>query len=225
MSLGSAGHARLLDSVHHPVFPRDAEWDEMVQAYVSRSGEIMNDEYLHKTKYNGGICTMATAVSTYHNGYSSVPCMTDHYCRHTEDDHDNYDHENCAYRLHNIHSNVPEHIVEGLGPMEYYCKVNGAKGTTFLDTGVLNLPVNLDARTSSAFVSEDYVKRCGLDTIKLFNRPQDDRPAKFNITVANDQAMECDKMVKGVKLRMGEFKENIDLFVIPSNQFDIVLGR
>ena len=122
-------------------------------------------------------------------------------------------------------NSVPENLSELTGPLEYKCTVNGTKGKAFLDTGLFNLPVNLGGKISSVFVSQGYAKSCGLNLVELPETATQYLPAKFDITVANNDAMQCTHMVKGVTLRMSKHKEQMDMFVIPSDQFDVVLGR
>jgi transposase InsO family protein len=211
----------------NPCFPRDAVWDEQVRSFVKTRMQVENDGYLHKTEYTGGINTMSTALSTYRDDYTGLPCgsMLEFYCDHSAADSPECYRKNCAFKLHTAANSNVSKPVEGLGPLEYYCRINGVKGKAFLDTGVLNLPVNLDGRTSSVFVSKDYVKATGLKTMPLHSKATYDRPASFDITVANDEVMKCNEMIKGAKMRLGKHTECVDLFVLPSNQFDIILGR
>ena len=110
--------------------------------------------------------------------------------------------------------------------MLYDFSISGARGRAFLDTGVLNLPFNMDGRTSAAFVGEKYAEELGRNRwSELPTKSTKHLPAAFDITVANDQEMRCTYMIKDAVFRMGKHKEIMDLFVIPSTQFDVILGR
>lgn len=106
----------------------------------------------------------------------------------------------------------------GQGPLLYDCTIHRIRAKAFLDTGALNLPHNMDGTTSSAYVSKQWLESSGLES-KPFGQP-------FDVAVANEQKVKCDRYVPGVVFKFGPHSERMDLFVFEgSDTFDIVLGR
>ena len=106
----------------------------------------------------------------------------------------------------------------GKGAYLFDCTVRGKRAKAFIDTGCINLPVNItQLDVATAYCSAEWANNSGLPIV--------DVPG-FDVICASDKKVPCNKMIKGAQLNFGPYKETIDLFVFEgSNHFDIILGR
>ena len=225
LSLGS--------SVDRPVFPRDSDWDETVRAFVStRTVPMKVDNSDRRSSSNSTDVRINTSVRQPYNVNPVCQPCTESNCTSMSCTSGSYlcgDVQNsicCPFRCFSTSdTDTLELAKSATGPLQYACCVNGVNGKAFLDTGVLNLPFNLNGKTSSAFVSEQFARSTGIMWNTLPDVSNDKFPARFSVTVANDQDMQCEYMLSNVTIRIGKYKEKMDLFIIPTSQFDVILGR
>ena len=202
--------SRILDSMNNIVEELHAIHNTPAQGYMLRIGEahVRNHTYGDKENEIDVACNMHSGCAC-----NRMSCKFANASKalSASDDQDEY--------------------LQRSGPLLYDSIVNGAKGKAFLDTGVIGLPENVDRRTAPIYISKRFAKLSGLKTIdlidpELIKEPITlDRPPAFDITVANDSKMRCDKMVKNVRIKIGRYKDIVDAFIVPSEQFDIILGR
>ena len=198
-----------------PVFPRDDDWKERVSKFSSKlESEATSMDVDGKNEGKGVETPSLRTKVTSPQLYNVRP-------------DDSY--EDATQKYATYDARLESRITDPgsyEGPLLYNFSISGVRGKAFLDTGVLNLPFNMNGRTSSAFVSETVAEKLGSNRwIELPEKATKYLPASFDITVANDEEMRCKYMIKDVTFRMGKHKETMDLFVIPSTQFDVILGR
>jgi transposase InsO family protein len=106
----------------------------------------------------------------------------------------------------------------GCNPLLYDCTIHGMRFKPFLDTGAYNLPVpthNTSGRVP-LYMGKDAAERSNI-AFELMDEP-------IIIDVANDESMSATHCAINVPMKFGPYTEYVDLYVLPTSTFDIVLG-
>ena len=111
--------------------------------------------------------------------------------------------------------------------------INSASAVVFVDGGASGTPeyqtremVNI----ATGFAGEGW-----LNDSPISNQPEsladlhreypDIYPAPFDVSVATGHSMNCNRILRNVRLKIGGYSERIDLYVLPMTSFDVVLGK
>ena len=104
------------------------------------------------------------------------------------------------------------------GLLLYEGSVNNNKTEFFFDTGAQGLPKCEGNTRAPVWASSYYINKLGYTPEQL---PDTE---KLAVKVASGQVVNCNQIVRNCKLKIGDYTEKVDMYVLPVTCCDVILG-